>query len=157
MPGGALLGILWSSPGWTPQDWIAPGLIGLFFGWLAFGIGGLFFPKCELLLFFEKRTLKIRKNTERAMTLLFLLFLPGAFFFPLGPEWMQPIPVVAVISWILGTLGLIIFQRKLRCPVMRGGRFGITGFHPKTLSALAGVPWTFNSLSMRGRESNVSP
>jgi hypothetical protein len=137
MPAGVVLGILIASPGWSLSEWILPGLIGLFFGWIACGIGGVFFPKCELLLFFEKRTLRNRKILGTVMTLLFLLFLPGSFFFQLGPAWLHVIPGVAGACWLVGTLALFIFQRKLRCPSKRGEQFGVKGFHPKALAAMA--------------------
>ena len=137
MPLGALVSVLLFARSGVHLEWIGNGIVGLFFGWLAYGISSLFFPQCSLQLFFENRTLRIRKNLDRLMSGLFLLFLPGAFLFALGPGWMHVIPWVAGLGWVIGTAAMWLFQRKIRCFRKDGERFGVTGFHPEALASFS--------------------
>lgn len=111
-------------------------LFGALLGWLAYKFLGLFFPVATLQLFFEKRTIRFRKWQGRIFGVLFLLFIPGGFLLSLGPAWLQKIPIISGLTWLLGTLVISIFQRRLRCSRRVGDDFIVKGFHPAALKAL---------------------
>lgn len=111
-------------------------LFGTLLGWLAYKFLGLFFPLATLQVFFEKRTIRFRKWQGRILGVLFLLFIPGGFLLSLGPAWLQRIPLISGLAWLLGTLFISIFQRRLRCSGRVGDHFIVKGFHPAALKAL---------------------
>ena len=80
--------------------------------------------------------LRFRKWQGRILGILFLLFIPGGFLLSLGPEWLQKIPLISGLAWLLGTLFISIFQRRLRCSGRVGDHFIVKGFHPAALKAL---------------------
>lgn len=110
--------------------------LGLLLGWLAYRFLGLFFPMATLHLFFEKRTIRFRKWQGRIFGILFLLFIPGGFFMSMGPAWLQKIPLISGLIWLVGTLVISIFQRRLRCSRRVGDAYIIKGFHPAALNEL---------------------
>lgn len=109
---------------------------GLLLGWLAYKFIGLFFPVATLQVFFEKRTIRFRKWQGRIFGILFLLFIPGGFFMSMGPAWLQKIPLISGLIWLVGTLVISIFQRRLRCSRRVGDAFVIKGFHAAALNEL---------------------
>ena len=111
-------------------------LAGILLGWLVSLIAGLLFPVCTLLLFFEKRTLGIRKIAARTMTLLFLTGFFVRFVFFMIPPWMLWISTTAFFCWLIGLLAGVTVVRRMRCNRKSGGRFEIRGFHPLALAAM---------------------
>jgi hypothetical protein len=111
-------------------------LAGILLGWLVSLIAGLFFPVCTLLLFFERRTLGIRKIAARTMTLLFLTGFFGRFVFFMVPPWMLWISTTAFFCWFIGLLAGVTLVRRLHCNRKSGGRFEVLGFHSLALAAM---------------------
>jgi hypothetical protein len=133
---GAVIGFASTASGSLP-DQAAMVLLGTILGWILARLTGNFLPICMPRLFFEKRTIRIRKMTDRLMAGLFLLFLPGQVFFSQGPPWLQQIPSVAAVCWLFGGVVLTVMRRRLRCVRRDGARYEIRGFHPRALESLA--------------------
>lgn len=118
------------------MDLAGLGLAGLLLGWLVSVFVGLFLPVCTLRLFFEKRTLRIRKNGTGIMNALLLTGLFGGLVLINAPHWIQWIPTFAFFCWGIGLLVGVTLVRRLRCHRKSGDRFVIRGFHPKALAAM---------------------
>lgn len=122
--------------GGNGEDLLFLGLAGLLLGWLVSLIAGLFFPVCTLRLFFEKRTLRMRKIGARIMAALLLTGWFGGFVLSTAPPWLQVIPAIAIGCWIIGLVAGLLLSRHLRCRRKDGERFEIRGFHPRALAGL---------------------
>lgn len=133
---GAALGFASDTTGaFSDQGPIA--LMGAILGWfLAFMIGR-FFPVCTLRLFFEKRTVRMRKIIGKVLGGLFLLFFPGVILFSFGPQWLQVVPQFALVCGLIGGFFRLVLSRRLRCVRRNDGRFEIRGFHRRALESLA--------------------
>lgn len=136
IPALGALSMLTMEKGRSGGDLIGLALIGFFLGWLVSLFVGLAFPVCTLRLFFEKRTLTIRKYAARVMNGLFLLGFPGGLIFSMAPPWTRWIPTVAFLCWLIGLLAGATVIPRLRCNRKTEGRFDIRGFHPRALEAL---------------------
>lgn len=111
-------------------------VIGAGLGWLLARLGCLALPLHTLYLFVLKRTLRLRRTQGIAMTLLFLLILPGGILFSFGPQWMGFITVGAAVAWIIGNLWILLFTRQLYSRRRSGERIAIRGIHPVALEAM---------------------
>lgn len=134
---GALVGVILFGLRDPSFNLFVPGLAGMFFGWLFSYLIGLAYPFCTLRLFFEKQTLRRRSIGTAVMNILFLVGVFGESFTRSAPEWLSVIPTIAILSWIVGLVVSLGLKRRLRCDHKAGERFGIRGFHPRALTALA--------------------
>ena len=136
--GGAAAFPLFSGGG----DWLDRALLaipGLLLGHIAALFAGSFHPSCSIRLFIRKRTLKSRQLHDRVSLALFLMILPGALLFQLGPEWMHALPMVALPCWLISVLSATIRHRRLKCRIREGGFFEISGIHPAAIRQLSAI------------------
>jgi hypothetical protein len=112
---------------------------GLLLGHIGGLVAGGFRASCSLRVFIRKKTLRNRRLHDRITLALFLLILPGALLFQLGPDWMMRIPGIAFPCWVVSLIFGMIRHRRLKCRIRRDGFFEITGVHPQAIRELSAM------------------
>jgi hypothetical protein len=131
---GAFFGLM---ADYINADSVGPyALLGALLGWILARLVSIPMPSVIIEFFVEKSTRRRRRFISQILLTLLLATIATALMNRFLPDKIKWLPGMLLLMWLLGSIAVIAFHRRIRCRRKIGDGFVLEGLHPRALQAL---------------------